>query len=113
MKAEQVALTAQDGATIAAQWHYDDAAKPRTAIIIAHPTTDWRNHFLLDGLARQGIGALGYCTRFTAREAELILEETLLDTRRQSSFCMPRAIAMCWEWAAAAAPKFLRPIRAR
>src|SRR6185503_19838310 len=80
LKSEQVALTAQDGATIAAQWHYDDAAKPRTAIIIAHPTTDWRNHFLLAGLARQGIGALGYCTRFTAREAELMLEETLLDT---------------------------------
>lgn len=86
VKAEQVALTAQDGVTIAAQWHYDDAAKPRTAIIIAHPTTDWRNHFLLAGLARQGIGALGYCTRFTAREAELILEETLLDTAAAVEF---------------------------
>lgn len=80
IKAEPVTLTAQDGVQFHAQWHYDNAAKPTAAIIVAHPTSDWRNHFLLRLLAERGMGAFGFCTRFATREAELILEETLLDT---------------------------------
>ncbi len=86
IKSEPVTLTAQDGVQFHAQWHYDDAVKPTAAIMVAHPTTDWRNHFLLKLLAERGIGALGYATRFSTREAELILEETLLDTAASVEF---------------------------
>ena len=80
IKTEQVNLTAEDGVTIAAQWFYDDAVKPSVALVLAHPTGDWCNHYLLPLLAQRGIGALGYCSRFNARESEVLLEETLLDT---------------------------------
>jgi pimeloyl-ACP methyl ester carboxylesterase len=44
-----------------------------------HPTSDWRRHFILPLLAQRGFGALGCANRYVAREAELILENTILD----------------------------------
>ncbi len=86
IKKEPVTLTTQDGAKVDAQLHYDDEVNATTALMIMHPTSDWRNHFILDHLAKRGVGALGFATRFTTREAELILEETLLDTAAAVEF---------------------------
>jgi pimeloyl-ACP methyl ester carboxylesterase len=79
LKEEAVALTAQDGAKSNATLHYDDAAPRRAAIMIMHPTSDWNRHFILKFLAERGFGALGCANRYSAREAELILEDTVLD----------------------------------
>ena len=77
---EAVTLETQDGAKVEAMLHYDDAAPLKTAITIMHPTTDWRHHFILKLLAERGVGGFGFTTRYTGREAELMLEHTLLDT---------------------------------
>jgi len=78
-KEETVELTAQDGVKSEAIHHYDDAHSRHTAFIIMHPTTDWRRHFILPLLAARGFGALGCANRYATREAELILENTVLD----------------------------------
>lgn len=79
IKQEQVTLTAQDGATFDVMLHYDDAARAKTAFMIMHPTTDWKNHFIVGRLAKRGFAALGCTNRYSGREAELILEDTVLD----------------------------------
>lgn len=79
IKHEPATLTAQDGATFPVTLHYDDAAPRRTAFLIMHPTSDWQNHFMLPLLADRGFGALGCTNRYSGREAELMLEETVLD----------------------------------
>ena len=76
---EPVTMTTQDGVEIEAVHHFDDAVPSKTAITIMHPTTDLRQHVMLKWLAERGLGAFGYATRYTAREAELMLEDTLLD----------------------------------
>ncbi len=77
---EPVTLTTQDGVKLEAALHYDNATPPRTALTIMHPTSDWRQHYILKFLAEMGFGALGFTTRYTGREADLILEDILLDT---------------------------------
>lgn len=76
---EAVTLQTEDGATVAATLHYDSARPPTTAVTIMHPTSDWRQHYILPFLAERGFGALGFTTRYTGREADLILEHTILD----------------------------------
>jgi pimeloyl-ACP methyl ester carboxylesterase len=76
---EPAKLTAEDGATFNVKLHRDDALPRKTAFLIMHPTTDWQDHFILDRLARRGFGALGCSNRYTGREAELILEYTVVD----------------------------------
>ena len=90
IKQEPITLTTQDGVKVEALLHYDDAVKQTTALTIMHPTTDWRNHFILRHLAERGVGALGFTTRYTTREAELILEETLLDMGAGIAFLRDR-----------------------
>ncbi len=53
--------------------------RAKTAFIIMHPTSDWRSHYILKPLAERGFGALGCANRYSSREAELILENTVLD----------------------------------
>jgi len=77
---EPVTLTAQDGVKLEATLLYDNASPPCTALTIMHPTSDWRHHYILKFLAELGLGALGFTTRYTGREADLILEDTILDT---------------------------------
>jgi hypothetical protein len=76
---EPVTLTTQDNATVEAMLHVDDQVPKTTAVLILHPTSDWRNHFILSRMAERGFGGMGLATRFTTCETELILEETLLD----------------------------------
>src|SRR5665213_2079709 len=76
---ERIALVARDGVKSHAMLHYDNSHPRSTAFIIMHPTSDWRQHFILKLLAARGFGALGCANRYAAREAELILENTLLD----------------------------------
>ena len=72
-------LTAEDRERFEVKLHFDDSAPQKTAFLIMHPTTDWRDHFILGFLAERGFGALGCTNRYTGREAELILEEIILD----------------------------------
>ena len=76
---ERIALVARDGVKSHAMLHHDNSHPRSTAFIIMHPTSDWRQHFILKLLAARGFGALGCANRYAAREAELILENTLLD----------------------------------
>lgn len=76
---ETVNLTAEDGAAFEVKLHRDDTAPRHTAFLIMHPTTGWQDHFILKLLAERGFGALGCSNRYTGREAELILEYTVLD----------------------------------
>ena len=76
---EQIKLTARDGVESAAALCYEGDAPRGTAFIIMHPTSDWRHHYILKPLAAHGFGVLGCANRYSAREAELILENTVLD----------------------------------
>jgi len=76
---EALTLRTEDGAEVAAMLHFDDARPPTTAVTIMHPTSDWRQHYILPFLAQRGVAALGFTTRYTSREADLILEHTILD----------------------------------
>ena len=79
MMQDQVTLTAEDGAGFDVTLHYREDKPQKTAFLIMHPTTDWQNHFIVGLLAERGFGALGCTNRYTGREAELILEDTILD----------------------------------
>ncbi len=72
-------LTSEDGQEFGVKLHYDSAAPRKTAFLIMHPTTDWREHFILGLLAERGFGGLGCTNRYSGCEAELILEDTILD----------------------------------
>jgi len=87
---EAVTLTAQDGVKVEATLHYDNSLPLRTALTIMHPTADWRHHYVLKHLAERGLGALGFTTRYTGREADLILEDTILDTAAGIEFLRSR-----------------------
>ena len=76
---ESATLTARDGARFAATLHHDEHKPCRTAFVMMHPTSDWQQQFLLPLLAARGYGALGCANRYASREAELLLEHTLLD----------------------------------
>lgn len=96
IREEPVDLTTQDGARIRAMLHYDDATPARTALTIMHPTTDWRRHYILRRLAERGCGALGCTTRYTGREADLILEDTILDLAAAVEFLRSRGVPISW-----------------
>jgi pimeloyl-ACP methyl ester carboxylesterase len=80
LQQEALKLRTEDGADVDAMLHFDDAKPPTAAVTIMHPTSDWRHHYILPLLAERGVAALGFTTRYTAREADLILEHTILDT---------------------------------
>ncbi len=76
---EQVALTTRDGVKIEVGHHFDDSRPRDVGILMMHPTSDWKSHFMVKLLAARGFGAIGCTNRYTGREAELILEDTLID----------------------------------
>lgn len=76
---EPATLTTQDGASFPATLHHDADKPRRTAFVMMHPSSDWQQQFLLGLLAAHGFGALGCANRYAGREAELLLEHTLLD----------------------------------
>ena len=76
---EPATLTTQDGVSFPATLHRDAGRQCRTAFVMMHPSSDWQQQFLLGLLAARGFGALGCANRYASREAELLLEHTLLD----------------------------------
>ena len=76
---ESATLTTQDGVSFPATLHHDADRPRRTAFVMMHPSSDWQQQFLLGLLAARGFGALGCANRYASREAELLLEHTLLD----------------------------------
>jgi pimeloyl-ACP methyl ester carboxylesterase len=90
IKEEPLTLTTEDGANVEVCLYTDDSKRPQTAITIMHPTTDWRQHFILRPLAERGIAALGFTTRYSRREAELVLEHTILDMAAGVKFLRAR-----------------------
>jgi pimeloyl-ACP methyl ester carboxylesterase len=79
IRQEQTQLTARDGASFPVTLHWDDAVPQKTAFLIMHPTGDWQNHFILPHLVARGFAALGCTNRHSGHEAELLLENTLVD----------------------------------
>ena len=79
LRQESAKLIARDGVEFDAMLHFDDAVPRTVAFLMMHPSSDWRQQFLLAPLASRGFGALGCANRYSSREAELILEHTLLD----------------------------------
>ncbi len=76
---EQITLTTRDGVKIDVGHHFDDSRPRDVGILMMHPTSDWKSHFMVKLLAARGFGAIGCTNRYTGREAELILEDTLID----------------------------------
>ena len=79
LKVEHIQLTTRDAVRFEIGYHYDDARPPHTGILMMHPTSDWKSHFMTKLLAQRGFGVIGCTNRYTGREAELILEDTLID----------------------------------
>ena len=113
IKEEPLTLTTEDGANVEVCLYTDDSKRPRTAITIMHPTTDWRQHFILRPLAERGIAALGFTTRYSRREAELVLEHTILDMAAGVKFLRARGMSVSARSGTAAAAKSSRYTRAR
>lgn len=53
--------------------------RPRTAVMICHPTANFLGHYALNGLAERGYGAIGLTTRYVGNDSSLIMENCLLD----------------------------------
>jgi pimeloyl-ACP methyl ester carboxylesterase len=54
-------------------------SRPRTAVMICHPTANFLGHYALPGLAERGFGAIGFTTRYVGNDTSLIMENCLLD----------------------------------
>ena len=54
-------------------------SRPKTAIMICHPTANFLGHYALQGLAERGYGAIGLTTRYVGNDSSLIMENCLLD----------------------------------
>jgi pimeloyl-ACP methyl ester carboxylesterase len=52
---------------------------PKVAVMICHPTANFLGHYALPGLARRGLGAIGFTTRYVGNDTSLIMENCLLD----------------------------------
>jgi pimeloyl-ACP methyl ester carboxylesterase len=53
--------------------------RPSTALVIVHPTANFLGHYALPELARRGVAAVGLCTRYVGSDANLNVENCLLD----------------------------------
>ncbi|MDE3205001.1 MAG: alpha/beta hydrolase [Acidobacteriota bacterium] len=54
-------------------------SRPRTAVMICHPTANFMGHYALSGLAARGVAGVGLTTRYVGNDTSLILENCLLD----------------------------------
>ncbi|WP_395106270.1 alpha/beta hydrolase family protein [Actinomadura sp. SCN-SB] len=52
---------------------------PSTALLIVHPTANFLGHYALGTLASMGVAAVGMCTRYVGSDANLNIENCLLD----------------------------------
>jgi len=53
--------------------------KPTTAVLIVHPTANFLGHYALATLATMGVAAVGMATRYVGSDANLNVENCLLD----------------------------------
>ncbi|KJE20239.1 Alpha/beta hydrolase family [Frankia torreyi] len=53
--------------------------RPRTAVLIVHPTANFLGHYALGTLAELGVAAVGLATRYVGNDANLNVENCLLD----------------------------------
>ena len=53
--------------------------RPRTAVMICHPTANFLGHYALAGLASRGVAGIGLTTRYVGNDTSLIMENCLLD----------------------------------
>lgn len=60
-------------------WHTPAGATPRTAVMAAHYSVDFSEHYLAPRLAARGIGFLGWNTRYRNNESWFLLEHALVD----------------------------------
>ena len=54
-------------------------ARPKVALIATHYNVDFGEHYIAPYFARQGLGFLGWNTRFRGAEDQFILEHALID----------------------------------
>jgi len=90
IRQELVQLQAQDGGRSKGAYHYLDGSRPRTAVLIMHPTGDSTLHFILQPLAKEGLGALGMLSRSPGYSG--IHEELLLDVAAGVKFLKSRGV---------------------
>jgi pimeloyl-ACP methyl ester carboxylesterase len=53
--------------------------QPQTALVMIHPTANFLGHYALPTLAGLGVGAIGLTTRYVGNDANLNVENCLLD----------------------------------
>lgn len=54
-------------------------SRPKTAVMICHPTANFLGHYALPGLAERGLAGVGLTTRYVGNDTSLIMENCLLD----------------------------------
>jgi pimeloyl-ACP methyl ester carboxylesterase len=60
-------------------WHTPRGLTPKTAVIAAHYSVDFSEHYLAPLLAARGMGFLGWNTRYRNNESWFLLEHALVD----------------------------------
>lgn len=53
--------------------------RPKTAVMICHPTANFLGHYALPGLAERGLAGIGLTTRYVGNDSSLFLENCLVD----------------------------------
>lgn len=66
------------GATWASEVR-EAGSRPDTAVLIVHPTANFLGHYALGTLASMGVAAIGMTTRYVGSDANLNIENCLLD----------------------------------
>jgi alpha-beta hydrolase superfamily lysophospholipase len=61
-------------------------ARPNTAVVFMHPTSNFLGHYLLERTARTGVAAVGLCTRYIGNDGALLMENCVLDVGATVAF---------------------------
>lgn len=77
VRTELIRLKAEDGGRSKGAYYRPEGAQPKTAVLIMHPRGDNTTHFILQPLARNGLGAMGMMPRSAGHSG--IHEELILD----------------------------------
>jgi pimeloyl-ACP methyl ester carboxylesterase len=54
-------------------------SRPRTAVVITHPTSNFLGHYMLEKVAATGVAAVGMCTRYVGNDSALLMENCVVD----------------------------------
>ena len=77
IRTELIQLKAEDGGRSKGAYYRPEGKHPKTAVLIMHPRGDNTTHFILQPLARNGVGAMGMMSRSAGHSG--IHEELILD----------------------------------